>query len=211
MLDVPAIEHEGDMGVVGVPGSMGCTAVVGGVTHILPSGLRHEIDVAAASAAVAIDDHLAHGLRQGCRQDMLVIDSCDDMFVVEQVADDLRLDVTDGLTGFGGTGMVEKDHIVGDIEDDRRKTEACFELLFHGFDPVPHLQSAGGYMALFEQVGVVGGSVVGREEDEVVATSYLLVESLEEGGHLTVELHVDIVVFRATRAVGMADGIGRQR
>ena len=58
------------------------------------------------------------------------------------------------------------------------------------------------------KVAVVYRSVVGCEEEQVFSFTYFSIEHLQEMCQVFVQLHIYIVVFLATSAVGVSDGVG---
>ena len=60
-----------------------------------------------------------------------------------------------------------------------------------------------------EHVVVVGRTMVGGEEEEVVSFAYRGVQRLEKGCQVFVKLHIDVVVLLAAGRKLVADGVGR--
>ena len=213
MIDVPAIEHEGDVGVVGVPHSVSGAYIVGFVAHVLPAGSGDNEDVAAACRVVTIGDALAQERWHGCGQRFLEIDHIDELIDFLEFLDEGLLHLAELLAACGDGLMVEIDASGIFAKDDMLyalNVQFVHDGTFNAFHLVPHLQSARRDVVSFHHIGIVGSAVVGREEHEVVALAYFLIEHVEEVGQLAVEFHIGSVVFGAACANGMADDVGRR-
>ena len=145
VIDVPAKEHEGDVGIVGIPHAVGGAHVVGLVTHVLPTSLRNDDDVTATCRIVAVGDAFAQKFWHCCGECLLKIDYIDQFIDFLEFLDDCLLHLVKFLAAGSDVCTIEEDASCILTKDDllfTLKAEVCFDGLLNHFQFVPHFQTA---------------------------------------------------------------------
>ena len=185
-------------------------AVFGGNHAIDMMGLGHHKEVAAALGVPSVDDALADELWQTGVDGIGIVDYHVYLGVAGQEVGSLFLHGVELESGLGDGSVVEVDAVGIGHECHGLDAILGAEGLVERLDFVPCGIAVGGYLVLLHHIGVVHATVVGGEEEEVVALAHLLVEIGEEVGQLGIGTHIGSLILGATGAIGMADDVGRR-
>ena len=209
MLNIPAEEYQGDVGVVGIPLAMSGADIV---VIELPRehiGAGHTVDVAGAEAVVAVDDALADELRDGSCGGLLAVDGPKDVGVDPLcLGDGLALDLLQVEAGTVDACVVEDDEVAIAAYGELLNSVFLGKALVDGCDGASGTPPSCGEVVALEVVGVVGSAMVGGEEEEVAAAADAAVEECEEVGEVAVELLIGGDGLCTAGAVLVGDGIG---
>lgn len=181
-LDVPSHEHEWNMGVGMCPCAV-LRAIVSLIEVVVEeSGAQNGNHVATTGCIIAVYDALSDPLRHSSRGSLLVVYHIREILVL------LLQFANDGVLHLLAADVVLCEEVVVDIEVVADIVLYVFALnakllresLVEAVDDRTHVGASAWQLVLLHGVGVVSATVVGSEEEQIVALAHLLVECVEE-------------------------------
>ena len=209
--DLPTVEQQGDMRIVGIPLAVGRTYGRRILTELIPAWLQDQQDITRTTRMVTHQSPVTQEIRQTRSLDLLEIYSKHDMrsrpaeghqsllhlFIVQSFLGDI-LSIEVNAIGIDGGYHLQ----IGCLAQFFLQIRFALGSYFLPDFPGTTIQSV-----ILHPLEIMRSTMVGRQEHEIIAFSHLIVESLQQSGDVLIQLQISLVCMFTAGGPLMTDDI----